>query len=277
MSRPVLVAISSDQHTGSYLGLCPSEGVRLDEGGYYHPSKAQRWLWECWEDAHQKIGALRKREKAKLIYVSNGDAVDGDHHGTSQIITRNVESQAYIRDRVFSVIEALKPDEAHIVRGTTTHVGEGAAAEEALGRRLEAEKDPDTDAWSSWHVRLKVHGRSLDFQHHCSLGGLPWTRPGGVTRLAFRHWCERELAGFAPADIIVRSHVHVDYDSYDIFPTRALVTPAWQLKTSHAHKVATESIAKVGMYAILIQPDGEYDVKKYRYTPALPTERVVKP
>lgn len=55
MSKPVLVAITSDHHAGSVIGLCPSEGVRLDEGGEYRPNKAQLWLWQNWLAYHEAI------------------------------------------------------------------------------------------------------------------------------------------------------------------------------------------------------------------------------
>jgi hypothetical protein len=275
VSQPVVVAVTADQHTGSQLGLCPSEGVRLDEGGEYRPTKAQLWTWEKWLEYHAAIAQLRKSLKAKLIYVSNGDAVDGDHHGTSQIITRNVESQAYIAHRVFSVPKDLKADEYHVVRGTTIHVGEGGASEEALAKHLKAQRDPVSESWSVWHLRLHIYGRELDFQHHCSVGGLPWTVAGGVARLAFRHRVERIEAGLRPADLIIRSHKHTHLDSYDAHKTRAIVTPAWQLKTSHAHKVAPESIADIGGIAVVVEPDGQYAVQKWLYQPTLPQPRQV--
>ncbi len=273
--KPVLVAVSSDQHCNSMIGLCPAEGVALDEGGKYLPSKAQQWTWDCWLNYHRAVRDLRKELGARLVYVNNGDAVDGDHHNTSQIITRNMESQAYITHRVFSVVKDLAPDEVYVVRGTTTHVGEGAAAEEALAKHLKAQRDPDTESWSSWHVRLDIHGRELDFQHHASVGGLPWTVPGGVARLAFKHWAERLQAGLRPADVIVRSHKHVHADSYGAHRTRAIITPAWQLKTAFAHKVATESIADIGSIAVIVWPDKEPEVRKWLYQPALPTLRNV--
>ena len=273
MSKPWLVAVTSDHHTNSSIGLCPPEGVMLDEGGRYIPSKAQLWLSEKWTEFHGEVAKLRQSLKANLCYVLNGDAFDGDHHGTSQIITRNEESQAYIAHGVFGVVRDLKPDLTLVTRGTTAHVGEGAASEEALAKFLKAERDPESRAWSSWHHRLSLHGLHLDFQHHTSIGGLPWTVPGGVARLAFRIRWEHLDRGLTPPDLAIRSHKHLHADSYDAHKTRAIVTPAWQLKTAFAHKVAPESIADIGGIVVVIQPNGTYEVKKYLYLPSLPTER----
>ena len=41
-----LWAVVSDLHCGSTLGLCPPEGVQLDDGGQYLPSAAQKALWD---------------------------------------------------------------------------------------------------------------------------------------------------------------------------------------------------------------------------------------
>lgn len=270
---PVLIAVTSDQHANSTLGLCPDEGVQLDDGGFYHPSKPQRWTWECWQDFWSKVAARRKALKAELVCVFNGDAVDGDHHQTSQIISRNMEVQGYVASRVFSVPMALKPERAYMIRGTEVHVGPSGSSEEALAKSLRCERDEETQNWSHWHLRLEVHGRLLDFQHHASVGGLPWTRPGGVARLAFRHWVEWSERGLRPADLLFRSHLHVFGDSYGAHKSRAIITPAWQLKTSHAHKVAPESIADIGGLLVTIPPDGRMDVEPIFYQPALPTPK----
>lgn len=275
MARPILFAITSDQHANSTLGLCPEEGVQLDDGGFYHPSKAQRWTWECWLDFWKQAQARRKALKAELVCVFNGDMVDGDHHQTSQIISRNMEVQGYIASRVFSIPMGLSPQRAYAIRGTEVHVGPSGSSEEALAKHLGCERDEESQNWSHWHLRLEAHGRLLDFQHHASLGGLPWTRPGAIARLAYRHWAEHLEKGERPGDLIFRSHLHVTADSYGMHKTRAIITPAWQLKTSHAHKVAPESIADIGGILCTVWPDGRYEIEPILYRPALPSPKVI--
>ena len=275
--RAVVVAVTSDQHANSTLGLCPTEGVQLDDGGFYHPSKAQRWTWRCWLDFWKRVAAVRKEQDADLVCVFNGDAVDGpDHHGTSQVISRNVEVQSYVAGRVFSIPQGLKPERMYMVRGTEVHVGQSASSEEALAKSLQCERAA-TRTWSHWHLILLVHGRLFDFQHHASVGGLPWTRPGGVARLAFRHWVERTQRNLRPADVMFRSHLHVHGDSFGHHKTRAIITPAWQLKTSHAHKIAPESIADIGGIIATIHPDRRrrIEVEPVLYEPRLPTPQKV--
>lgn len=233
----------------------------LDDGGKFLPGLAQRWIWDCWEDYWlAKVQPLVRKLKADLWCAFNGDLFEGDHHGTSQIISRNPEPAAYLADRVFGVPKSLKPKHSFIIRGTEAHVGPAGSSEEAFARSIRAEKDPVSGKWSWWNLRLRPHGVLWDFQHHpSSRGSLPWTRPQMVSRMAFRIWTEHQLRGREAPVVAVRSHQHVFADSERAYPTRAVVTPAWQLKTAHAHKVAADSIADIGGLLVVIYPDGTMD------------------
>ena len=268
--RPVVLAITSDHHTGSTLGLCPPEGVRLDDDGAYKPSKAQLWTWHCWEDYWRAVAQARKDAKADLWCVYNGDLAEGDHHGTSQIISRNPEPAAYVSDRVFSVPGDLSPTRSFVVRGTEAHVGPAGATEEAWARRMKAEKNPETKTWSWWHLRFQVHGVRFDFQHHGRTGTRPWTKTSVVGALAAEIFYEHCRTNNAYPHLAIRSHRHQYADSYDAHPTRVIQTPAWQLKTAHAHKVAPESIADIGGIIVTVSPDGRCDVAAKLYRADLP-------
>lgn len=268
---PVLVVISSDHHTGSTVGVCPPEGVRLDDAGRYLPSLPQQWLWQCWEDFNNWAAALKREAKAEVWKVYNGDMVDGDHHHTHQIISRNADAQKYVAKRVFSRPNAiLKPTRLFVVRGTEVHVGSGGSSEESLASELNAERDAETDTWSRWRLRLEVHGKLIDFQHHGKIGSQPWTKQNVINANAAKIFYEHVSRNLRYPDIAVRSHMHQWGDSFEAQPVRLLQTPSWQLKTGFVHRVAPENIADIGGCAILVQPDGSYEVKKKLYTPALP-------
>lgn len=274
--KPTVIAVTSDHHVGSTIGLAAPQGARTDDGQKVLPSKVQAWTWSCWLDFHGKVAERRDELGAKLIYVLNGDCVEGQHHGSTEVMAANAEdAQSYLADEVFNVVTALKPNSLCLVRGTPAHVGPSASAEEALGRRLGCSRDPETHNWTSYILRFREHGVLFDFRHHCTVGGQKWTRAGGVARLAFRHWAECAEAGDEPGDVIVRSHVHVHGDSGSAHRTRAIVTPAWQLKTSYVHKVATESIADIGGVIFTVHPSGRYEVEPVLYHPSLPKTRVL--
>ncbi len=268
-ARPVVLAVTSDHHTGSTVGLCPPEGVHLDDDGKYVPSKAQRWQWEGWEEFWGAVAAMRRKHRAKLYCEFNGDLFEGDHHHTSQIISRNPEPQAYLAGRVFGVPKALKPDRVFVVRGTEAHVGPTGASEEAFARIIRAERNPETSTWSWWHLRLAIHGRIFDFQHHGRMGQRPWTRQNIVSLLAAQIFYEYAARGLQHPDVAFRSHFHTFQDSGSAHPVRVIQTPAWQLKTAHAHKVVAENLSDVGGVIVVVDPNGQYEVtpKLFRVEP----------
>ncbi len=270
--RPVIVAITSDIHAGSTLGACPADGVRLDDGGMFMPSKPQVWLHECMQDYWATVAKARKELKAGLTVVYNGDLFDGPaHHGTPQCISSHPEPQMYLATTLFGIAKALVPDKTYIVRGTEAHVGPAGATEEAFAAMIGAEKNHDAHRYSWWHLRLNVNGTRFDFQHHPSTKGtVPWTAAAGVAREAFRVWTEHKEKDLDHPHIVIRSHTHVHRDSFDAHRSRAIITPAFQLKTSFGHKVASASIADIGGIYIICYPDGTYDVRKKLYLPALP-------
>lgn len=244
--------------------------MRLDDGGTYLPSKAQLWTFEKWEDFWSRARAKRDKHNADLYALLNGDAHDGNHHGTTQIISGNEEVQAYIAQRTFGVVKDSKPEKIFVVRGTEAHVGPSGSSEENLARWLHAEKDPVTEAWSSWHWRLQIHGVLIDAQHHTSMGRLPWTMANAANRLAAEVFFEHARNRLPPPHLVFRSHVHRHADSYQAQPTRAIILPAWQLKTGYAHKVAPNSLADIGGGITVIYPDGTFEHETVLYRPDPP-------
>jgi len=258
--------VLSDPHCGSILGLCPPEGVHLEEGATYLPSPAQRWLWDCYQQDLAAIDALITQHNARFLLVLNGDLFDGRVKDTPQILSPHPEAQAYVGERVFGELKARNPEKVYIVRGTEAHVGPAGASEEAFAHGIHAERNPSTDAWSWWVLQLELFGKLLDFRHHPGTSGrLPWTQAAGVSRLAFLIWSEHSLKGERAPDVAIRSHVHVAGDSGDAYPTRAIITPAYQTKTSYVHKVAPESISTIGMTALVVHPSGQIDVHKLHH------------
>jgi succinate dehydrogenase flavin-adding protein (antitoxin of CptAB toxin-antitoxin module) len=200
--------------------------------------------------------------------------VDGDHHNTHQIISRNPDAQKYVAERVFSVPALLHPERLFVVRGTEAHVGSGGSSEESLAKSLNAERDEETHTWSRWRLMLEAHGVLMDFQHHGKVGSQPWTRQNVVNANAAKIFYEFASRGRRHPDLAFRSHAHQSADSFEAQPVRLIQTPSFQLKTGYVHKVAPENIADVGGVAALIQPDGRYEIIKRLYEPSLP--KVVK-
>lgn len=247
------------------MAPCPPI-VRLDEGAEYHASKEQLWLLDKWHQFWGEVRDQRKKVKGDLYIVSNGDATEGAHHQTTQILSGNLEAQTYALYQLFDVPMALKPDKVFIVRGTEAHVGQSAQSEESLGRHYGSERSP-TGTWSWWELPMELHGIRLDFRHHGRVGGRPWTRGSGIGALAFQIWVNHVENDLPYPHLAIRSHRHTHQDSGDLYKTRAIVTPAWQLMTAHGHKVVAEELADLGGLIVTVFPEGRYEVKVVRFRP----------
>ena len=149
------VVVVSDIHCGCRLGLCPKDGVTLDDGGTYIPSRIQKKVWGMWEEFWGDwVPHVTKGEPYDVVF--NGDAIDGVHHGSVTQVSHN------ITDQVSIAVECLRPvaekaERFYMVRGTEAHVGKSAQAEEGLARALGAVPNEDGQH-NRWELWLRVGG-----------------------------------------------------------------------------------------------------------------------
>ena len=272
-----IVVCLGDTHCGSTVGLCPPEGLELDDGGMYEPNKAQRWLWNNWEEAWAKIKSVkRKNRRAKLHLILNGDLIDGDHHRTAQIASPLTGIHITCAMESLRVPLALKPKSIHVIRGTPSHVGRSGGSEEGIARALKAAswpvvEDPDTGMKSSYSRVIQVGNIRFDVKHHGRMGKRAHTKGPYMRWFAQDIFFNHMMDGDDPPDVAVRSHYHQFADSGKIhkIKTRAVALPAWQLATEYVHRVA-ESLADIGLVWFEVDDD-DYDMKTILYKPDRPT------
>jgi hypothetical protein len=232
---------------------------------------------QCWRDYWQRVAEKRAALKAELYVVFNGDAVEGDHHKTTQIMSANPNAQAAAWNAAIGVPLALKPDRIIIVRGTEAHVGQSASAEERIADGLWRDKrpvirEPETGAASWWHWRAEIQGVLVDVTHHGRIGQREHTRGSQIVLYAHDIHLAHTKAGHRPPDLCLRGHNHKVADSFDAVKPRVVATGAWQLGTSHVHKVQPDSLADIQGVIVTIQ-HGEYDVEKVAFYPERPVWR----
>lgn len=274
--RPILLACVSDVHAGGTTALCPDK-IHLDDGGEYVASKAQRWLMQCWREYWAKVAERRDELRAELYVVFNGDAVEGDHHHTTQIMSANPNAQAAAWNAAMSVPLEIKPDHIVIVRGTGAHVGNSASAEERIADGLRRDKRPiiseqDTGTASWWHWRPELQGVRLDFTHHGRMGRLPRTRGSQLILYAWDILDEHAQSGHPAPHLCFRAHNHKRGDSGSACPVRVVATGAWQLGTEHVKKVAADSLADIGGAYVIIER-GDYEFRHVSFQAERPTWR----
>lgn len=257
----VIVAVVGDLHVNSTVGLCPPY-VDLDDGGTYRPSKAQRWLWRCWLDFWNKIGALKREHGAQCYAVLNGDLADDNRHSKHQLITPN--NTTVIRMTAGVLEPALDvADRAFVVRGTEAHAGPSAQLDEKVAEDIDAERNEEAKTWSWWWLPLEAAGVRFDIAHHPqTFGSRPWTLDPAAARHAViirdQYW-ER---GERPPDVAVRSHVHTYSLSAKRLKPQFFYTPPWELTTAHGHRRGGGGgVEPVGGLPFVCQ-NGEYTFDK---------------
>lgn len=197
--------------------------------------------------------------------VVNGDAVDGDHHGTAQIVSRNMAAtQHAIALATLQPAIDLNPKRMIVIRGTEAHVGGSGAHEEALARALPVQTigNDKTGAQSHWHWQAVSEGVLMDFAHHGSVGKLPHTRSNPAKALAVKIMVAAARQGTRMPDVVYRSHAHQAADTFTEFPVRVIQTRAWQLSTAYVERIAAGSLPEIGA-VIQINEGGKFSVHKF--------------
>ena len=269
-SKRYVVATVSDTHAGGATALCPAR-VPLDDGGAYEASKLQCWLFQCFERYCERVATVRENEKASLIFLFNGDLVDGQVKNTPQVVNGNPNAQALVLNAVMAIPLALRPDHLVFVRGTEAHVGQQASAEERIADGLRRDKrpvivDPDTNTSSWWHWRAEIEGVRLDATHHGRTGLREHTRGSQAVLHAHDILLSHVKANHLPPHLCYRAHHHKFNDSGDSCPVRVVTSGAWQYPTSYVKKVAADSLTDIGGWITTIQ-DGAYDLEKVHFQP----------
>jgi len=243
MSKPVnSLIVISDIHAGCKLGLCPSDGVRLDDGGEYLPSKQQVEVWSYWQEFWEDwVPMVTKGEPFSV--VNNGDSLDGVHHNAVTQISNNLTDQSRIAEKILKpVVEKCEGRYYHI-RGTEAHVGKSAQYEEKLAEDVGA-KPSDTGQYARWDMWYRLgESRALcHFSHHIGGTGSSSYESTGVYKEMVEAFNEAGRWHDEPPDVVARAHRHRQFETriatkkgYGI----SLVTPGWQLRTPFTFRLAS--------------------------------------
>lgn len=251
------IIVVSDIHAGSKFGLMPPE-IILDEGTVVKQSFLQEKLWSMWREFNDVFVPEWTRGEEYII-VNNGDTIDGDHHDTDTIITRNLNDQVKIAQMILEP-EVLKPKckGYYQIRGTEAHVGKSGRAEEQLAKLLNAVPfiQDKHESYSRWDLWLELgKGSLIHFSHHVSGTQSASYESTGVYKELVEAFNEAGRWGDRPPDVVVRSHRHRQMEIR--IPTKrgygiVFTTPAWQLKTPFTYKLGLgrASTPQIGGYLI---------------------------
>lgn len=237
------IVVVSDLHCGCRLGLCPPEGVAVDDGGSYQLSTLQQAIWHYWRTFWDEFVPSVVGKEPYAI-VTNGDVVEGVHHRATTPISHNLGDQAEIAYQCLAPLVDKAKGRFYMVRGTEAHVASSAREEETLARRLGAVKNAEGQ-YSRWDLWARIGPRLVHFLHHISTTGSQSYEATAVHKELIEEFVEAARWGREKPDAIVRSHRHryietaisTGTDVGRIGRAFAVVTPAWQGKTPFAWKI----------------------------------------
>lgn len=260
------VAIS-DTHFGCRLGLCPAEGLDLDDGGHYEPSDNQKKVWGYWLN-FCNVWLPRTLHKEKFVLIHNGDVVEGRHHSVTTQISQNLADQLRLAKLVLSPL-VEKASAYYQVRGTEAHVGQSAELEEILAQELEAIPTKE-GRHSRWELWLRVGRGLVHFLHHIGTTGSVAYETTAVNKEIVEEYTEAGKTRQIPPDIVVRSHRHrfslVDVGE-EMGSGISVTTPGWQLQTPLTWRSPRGRVSPPQFGGIVIrQGDEELHVRRKIYS-----------
>lgn len=248
--KDALHIVQSDIHAGGTTSLFPPGQFQLLTGGFYSASYLQGLIREQHIEHIDKLAIKRKGKRAVVTF--NGDMIDGDHHGTHEIISGNPKVQRDIATELIDEFltgigfDEKKGDSLRFTMGTPAHVGQIAQEEEAIAEDFNAipwiPAGNDTPARYLWpEVKLKINNTSFTVRHRGpGLGRRPHTTEGALYRFLRDRWTEHLLNGRSVSDWYVFSHYHQFISTGYTVPgheqtLNGVITPSWQLRTMYGH------------------------------------------
>lgn len=236
-----MVVVVSDPHAGSSYGLMPNPFTTIG-GQVIRPNALQRWLLACWHDFW--AWSDTRTSGLKWAFVLNGDATEGVHHRTTEVISADTG------DHMAAAVELLAPiaeraDHTFIVEGTECHTSN---LEHAIGDKLGAVKcrmgsGHSLHAWPQ--LSLNVNGCCGIIRHHISTTTRPYLE---ATQLSVQLGVDRIesiRAGTPAPRFLVSAHRH-QYGHYSDGDAVSVVCPPWQGLTRHGRKVVPAATTRVG-------------------------------
>jgi hypothetical protein len=239
---------------------------------YYDPNPVQRIIRQQYDEGI--TAAAKARKGARLVVCMVGDAIDGNHHDTKEIVTNSVEEQARMHEACMD--ESLKTlrfsrrggDKLYYIEGTEAHTGQ---KEDDIARNLSAEPyHPPTaaneyrDGVFVWpRLLLNINGIRFDIAHHGGkVGRLAWGRENSLrsTLKSIYFDCLEHERPIPHYWIRADRHFHIaDKYSGERGSITGIVLPALQLRTRFAHKVGGDiAMSTIGTVYVVVEPDGSH-------------------
>lgn len=241
----MLILNISDPHAGSAVAMLPRE-PRLSKALEVSPNSIQSIIADQYTAALKRVVSVRKWREP-LTAIINGDCIEGNHHGTTQIVTPSTKAQMDIFRDIWDETTALvKPDKVYMVAGTETHVGEW---ETIIGEYVKAEPN-GAYRYVFPVLKRRVEGKVIWWAHH-GPGPGRGNNQGNALRNALKSLLVQCLANNETSpDIVVYGHTHSPtYETATLgrHTVHGFILPSLKAKDAYIYKVQPFALNSVGV------------------------------
>lgn len=277
--KPLFILPIADPHVGSIYGLHPNyikrngQWVTVDEaGGWYYKNNPHYYLnskqvrmWRLYENGINELAAIRKQRDCDMLILVMGDAIDGDHHQTHQLTTRNEAEQMMAFSEMMKwTLEKVgfdaTRDKLAVIEGTESHTRDN---EEVIGQMLPAHKFTGGASCTPF-IEMDIQGKLFWFYHHGVHAGYSYNRGSGLYNYIKRIYVDRKLNDKRPPNFVMtadkhdREHQTYRHNGHEI---HGLILPPFQDKTRFVNKLpnAIVNTTKVGLSPIIVE-NGQINV-----------------
>lgn len=232
-SKAQVLVVVSDLHCGSDVGLLP-ETATLHSGNTvgFGENYAQRWLWESWTAAQQKVREIAGT--SPYVLLVNGDATEGIHHHNADVVASKIEDHTQMAVDCLRGLSA-RADRTLVTQGTECHT---KGMEDVLADKLGAEGDL---AKSKWIFRM--HGVLCDATHHVGVTSRKYLEAGLLSIAIANAREQSSRAGHQAARVFLRAHRHCG-GHYSDGESLICVSGGWQFLTRHGYKVVPDAVPR---------------------------------
>jgi hypothetical protein len=217
----------------------------LDEEEKSSASPGQRFLWRSLLDQQEIVMKKKKQYKAKEIWAGlGGDMAELDTKNRSdQLHTHN---EATVLEMVVNTLEPVTDVSAclFVAKGTDAHVG---YMEELLAHDLKAEIHPDSTKRYAHKWLIDCAGVNIMFQHHGSLGRLPWTKANALNKKASRLMLQY---GRNLPDVFIQAHNHQFATCDKSYPILVIAAPGMKLPGDFEARIDVNEADYGGLYFV---------------------------
>lgn len=276
--KPLFILPIADPHVGSTKGLHPNyikknnEWVSLTEAGgwfyknnenYYLNSKQVR-IWKNYEAGVSALAQIRKQKDCDMLLIVMGDAIDGDHHQTHEVTTKNENEQAKAFNHLMKwTLEKVDfqagRDRLVFIEGTEAHTRDN---EETIAQDLNAEKFGRHSCIP--FLELNIQDNVFWFYHHGTQAGYSYNRGSGLYNYLKRIYTDRRMNQKRPPNFVMTADKHDrEHQTYrhNLHDLHGLILPPFQDKTRFVNKLpnAIVNTTKIGFSPVMVD-NGKIDV-----------------